>query len=203
MFKKKDVFFTTIDQIADNLLAAAEYFSKGLNNPGNISEFAKEMKEYESKGDRFTHVIIKELNKTFITPIEREDIMALTSSLDDVLDEMEACASRFEMYLIANPDEHMKKFSNLLLESSREIQQAIKLLTNKKLLPIRPHCIRLNELENEADDLLRISIKSVFANVKDPIELIKRKEIYEMLEQATDSCEDVANTLESIIMLNS
>jgi uncharacterized protein Yka (UPF0111/DUF47 family) len=143
------------------------------------------------------------LNKTFITPIEREDIMALTTSLDDVLDGVEACASRFEMYHITEKDEYITLFADILVRSVHQIKNAIYLLTQKKLLAIREHCIALNELENQGDDVLRVSITTLFANVKDPIELIKRKEIYERLEQTTDYCEDVANTLESIIMRNS
>ncbi|MFD2611713.1 DUF47 domain-containing protein [Paenibacillus gansuensis] len=203
MFKKKDVFFTTLESISDNLLEAAQCFAKGIEQPGNLSDFAKKMKAYENKGDSYTHFIYKELNKTFITPIEQSDIMALTSALDDVLDEMEACASRFEMYDIRTTDEHMKRFAGILLECSVEIQKVMRLLSTKKLLAMREHCIRINELENEADDLLRVCIKNVFAEIKDPIELIKRKELFEMFEEATDSCERVANMLESVIMGNS
>jgi len=203
MFKKKDIFFETLENISENLLATAEFFAKGLNNLNDLSGFAKTMKEFETKGDRFTHTMITELNKTFITPIEREDILALTTSLDDVLDGLEACAARFEMYEIREPDTHIRLFADILLRSAQEIRSAIKLLTTKKLLAIREYNIRVNELENEADQLLRTAIKELFIQVKDPIELIKKKEIYEMLESTTDDCEDVANTLESIIMLNS
>jgi uncharacterized protein Yka (UPF0111/DUF47 family) len=119
------------------------------------------------------------------------------------MDGVEACASRFEMYHIKEKDEYITLFADILVRSAHQIKSAIYLLTQKKLLPMREHCISLNELENQADDLLRVCISSLFANVKDPIELIKRKEIYERLEQTTDCCEDVANTLESIIMRNS
>lgn len=203
MFKKKDIFFKTFEEMADALVEAVEYFSKGVSDLSDVSAFAKTMKEYESKCDQYTHTILKELNKTFITPIEREDIMALTTSLDDVLDGIEACASRFEMYNIREKDEYITLFGDILVRSAHQIKKAIYLLTQKKLLAIREPNIALNELENQADDLLRVSIKSLFSNVTDPIELMKRKEIYEMLEQTTDYCEDVANTLESIIMRNS
>lgn len=203
MFKKKDIFFKTFEEMADALVVAVEYFSNGLSDLSDVSTFAKTMKEYESQCDQYVHTILKELNKTFITPIEREDIMALTSSLDDVLDGIEACASRFEMYNIKEKDEYIQLFGDILLRCAHQIKKAIYLLTQKKLLAIREPNIALNELENQADDLLRVCITSLFANVSDPIELMKRKEIYEMLEQTTDYCEDVANTLESIIMRNS
>lgn len=203
MFKKKDIFFKTFEEMADTIVEACEYFAKGLSDLSDVAAFAKTMKEYESKCDKYTHTILKELNKTFITPIEREDIMALTTSLDDVLDGIEACASRFEMYNIREKDEHIQLFGDIIVRSAQEIKKAIYLLTERKLLAMRANCIELNELENQADDLLRVCIKGLFTNVKDPIELMKRKEIYEMLEETTDFCEDVANTLESIIMRNS
>lgn len=139
----------------------------------------------------------------FITPIEREDIMALTTALDDVLDGMEASASRFDMYQLLERDEIVVLFADVIKRSTYEIQKAIRLLSEKKLLAIREHNIRVNELENAADDIYRRGIRALFADVTDPIELIKRKDIYERLEQTTDSCEDVANQLESIVMRNS
>lgn len=204
MFKrKKDIFFTTLEEMADVMLETAEKFAEGVSALKDVPAFARQMKELEHKCDGFTHTILLELNKTFITPIERDDIMALTKALDDVVDGIEASVSRFEMYHVHETDEHMIQFANILVRSVKEIREGIYLLTQKKLLAIREHCIAVNELENEADELLRRIIKSLFADVKDPIELIRRKEIYERLEQTTDSCEDVANTLESIIMRNS
>lgn len=203
MFKKKDVFFTTFEEMANLIVEASEYFAKGVADLSDVSAFAKKMKEYESKCDQYTHTILKELNKTFITPIEREDIMALTTSLDDVLDGIEACAARFEMYNLNRADDYVIKFAEIIVRSTHQIKQSIVLMTKKKLLAIREYTISINQLENEADDLQRKCITELFANVKDPIELMKRKEVYEMLEQTTDYCEDVANTLESIIMRNS
>ncbi|GGD88129.1 DUF47 domain-containing protein [Paenibacillus nasutitermitis] len=203
MFKKKDIFFTTLEAMADTILEAAQYFEENVSKIRDVTQFAKSMKEYESKCDSYVHTILTELNKTFITPIEREDIMSLTTSLDDVLDGIEASASRFEMYNVTEPDEYITLFADILLRCAQQIKKAIYLLSEKKLLAIREPAISINELENQADDLMRVCIKSLFANVKDPIELIKRKEIYERLEQTTDCCEDVANTLETIIMRNS
>jgi uncharacterized protein Yka (UPF0111/DUF47 family) len=200
MFKKKDIFFRTLEEMADILVVAVEYFSEHVSKPQDVSAFAKQMKNYETQCDKYTHTILTELNKTFITPI---DIMALAKSLDDVLDGIEACASRFEMYQIKEHDEYITLFADNIVRSTHQIKKAIYLLTQKKLLAMREPNIAINELENQADDLLRVSITSLFSNVKDPIELIKRKEIYERLEQTTDYCEDVANTLESIIMRNS
>ena len=202
-FKKKDFFFTTLESISDNLVRSSERFIVGIRELEPVASFAKAMKDLENVGDGYTHDIYTGLNKTFITPIDREDIVALASSLDDVLDCIEACSSRFEMYEVTSYDPSIIQFAEIIHSSILEIQQAINLLSTKKLLPIRQHAIKINELENEGDALLRSCIKDLFRNIKDPIELIKRKDIYETLELATDACEDVANTLESIIMRNS
>lgn len=201
--KKKDIFFQTLENMADTIVQAADYFAQHVANLQDVLLFANEMKKFESQCDEFTHTIITELNKTFITPIERDDIMDLTTCLDDVMDGLEACASRFDMYHLPDPDEYIVQFAEILRQSAYEIQKAIHLLSQKKLLAIREYTIRLNDLENQGDELLRICIKELFAKVTDPIELIKRKEIYERLETTTDACEDVANMLESIIMSNS
>lgn len=201
--RKKDVFFEKLERISDNLVDSTERFLAGIKGNDNVGEFAVVMKELEKKGDHFTHTIYAALNKTFITPIEREDILALASSLDDVLDCIEACASRFDMYELDLKDHYFVQFSENILSSAQEIHKAIRILSSRKLLAMREHTIKINDLENEADDLLRKSIKELFKTVKDPIELIKRKEVYELLEEATDACEDVANTLDSIIMRNS
>ncbi|CAH0120558.1 MULTISPECIES: DUF47 domain-containing protein [unclassified Paenibacillus] len=203
MFKRNDIFFETLQNMSDTIVQAIDHFAKGVANPGDLPTFAKVMKEYESKCDGYVHKIVTELNKTFITPIERDDIMELATSLDDVMDGVEACVSRFDMYQMKDHDKQVVVFAGILQRCAVEIQDSIRLLSQKKLLAIREHTIRVNELENEGDEILRTCIKSLFATVTDPIELIKRKEIYERLEQTTDYCEDVANTLESIIMRNS
>jgi hypothetical protein len=201
--KKKDIFFETLENMADAVVQAADYFSQHVSNLQDVTLFANEMKKYESQCDDYVHTIITELNKTFITPIERDDIMELTTTLDDVLDGLEATASRFYMYQLTDPDEYIVQFAEILRQSAYEIQKAIHLLSQKKLLAIREYTIRLNDLENQGDEVLRNCIKNLFATVPDPIELIKRKEIYERLETTTDACEHVANVLESIIMRNS
>ncbi|CAM3629525.1 MULTISPECIES: DUF47 domain-containing protein [Saccharibacillus] len=201
--KKKDIFFQTLEDMADTIVEAADYFSKHVADLKDVNVFVKDMKDFETKCDGFTHTIITELNKTFITPLERDDILKLATTLDDVLDGLEATASRFYMYNLGQPDQYMIQFGEILRESAYEIQKAIHLLSQKKLLAIREYTIRLNDLENQGDQLLRICITELFANVTDPIELIKRKEIYERLETTTDNCEDVADILETIIMSNS
>ncbi|AKG33234.1 DUF47 domain-containing protein [Paenibacillus durus] len=201
--RKKDIFFETLENMADTIVQAADYFAQHLSDLSDLEVFAGEMKKYESQCDTYTHTVIKELNKTFITPLERDDIMALITSMDDVIDGLEASATRFYMYNMTQTDEYIGQFAEILRQSSYEIQKAVHLLSQKKLLAIREYTIRLNDLENQGDEVLRNCTKALFAQVKDPIELIKRKELYERLETTTDKCEDVANILESIIMRNS
>jgi uncharacterized protein len=201
--QKKDKFSLLLESIALNLKEGAYYFAEyKLKNAGDLKIFSDEMKKFETKGDEFIHEIIKELNHTFITPIEREDILALAMSMDDVLDGLESTAAMFEMYSITEADEYMLKFVNAIQSCTDEIVKAIDLLSVKKLQAIRAHAIQIKELETVCDGVLRQSIKHIFTIEKDPIRLIKIKEIYENLEDIADFCQDVANTLETIIMKN-
>ncbi|MFC3882931.1 DUF47 domain-containing protein [Bacillus songklensis] len=200
---KKDVFFEMLSRISSNVKESTQYFvDYQIKNTSDLKEFSGVMKEYEHKGDTYIHELIVALNKTFITPIEREDILQLAMKMDDVLDGLEQWVARLEMYSITNIDEYMSKFFSNIHQSSIEIAKAIELLTSKKLLDIRTHAIQIKDLESRCDELLRASIKNLFVVEKDPIRIIQVKELYEMLEGIADSCEDVANTLETIIMRN-
>ncbi|MCP3761568.1 DUF47 domain-containing protein [Domibacillus sp. A3M-37] len=201
--QKKDKFSILLESIALNLKEGAYYFAEyKLKNAGDLKIFSDEMKQFETKGDEFVHEIIKELNHTFITPIEREDILSLAMSMDDVLDGLESTAAMFEMYSVIGADEYMLKFVDAIRACADEIVIAIDLLSVKKLPAIRTHAIKIKELETVCDGVLRQSIKHIFTIEKDPIRLIKIKEIYENLEDIADFCQDVANTLETIIMKN-
>ncbi|WP_129689798.1 DUF47 domain-containing protein [Gottfriedia acidiceleris] len=201
--KKNDTFFEMLLNIANNVNESSIYFDDfKIKNATDLKTFSAEMKAYETKGDTYVHQIIVELNKTFITPIEREDILELANKMDDVLDGMEQCSATFEMYSIIQIDEFMVKFVKNIRSASNEILKAIQLLSRKKLLEMRVHAIQVKDYESQCDALLRTSIKELFKNEKDPIKIIQFKEIYEMLESVSDSAQDVANTLEQIIMGN-
>jgi uncharacterized protein len=203
MAKKVDKFSALLSSISSNLDESVDFFTDyKLKNISDLKIFSEKMKEYESKGDTFVHEVIKELNDAFITPIEREDILQLAMSMDDVLDGLEACAALFEMYSITDADEFMLKFVDAIQNSVHEIQKAVELLSNKKLAQIREHAIKIKDYESKCDNILRQSIKHLFAVEKDPIRIIQYKEIYEDLEDIADFCQTVANTLESIIMKN-
>ena len=200
---KKDKFATLLSNISENLKEGADYFADyKLNNISDLKAFTETMKDYEHKGDSYVHEVILELNNAFITPIEREDILHLAMSMDDVLDGLESCAAMFEMYSIVNADEYMLKFVDNIRNSAYEIEKSVNLLSSKKLLSIRDHAIKIKDLESSCDGIHRQSIKNLFAVEKDPIRIIQYKEIYESLEDIADSCQAVANTLETIIMKN-
>ncbi len=203
VFKKTDKFMDLLMKISTNIRESADYFADyKLNNTSDLKIFFDTMKKYENNGDEYVHEVIKELNKAFITPIEREDILALAISLDDVLDGFEHCAALFEMYSMTNADEYMLQFVGSLRNAAIEIEKAVKLLSTKKLLDIREHAIKIKDYESKCDSVLRQSIKNLFSVEKDPIRIIQYKEIYESLENIADHCQDVANTLETIIMKN-
>ncbi|RST75114.1 DUF47 domain-containing protein [Siminovitchia acidinfaciens] len=201
--RKKDKFATLLEKIAANLKVSADYFADyKLGNADDTKIFAEKMKEYENIGDSLVHEMITELNNSFITPIEREDLWDLSMAMDDVLDGMEHTAGLFEMYQIVKADEYVVKFVETIRKCSVEIETAIGLLFSKKLPDVRPHAIKIKEYESVCDDVLRESMTNLFATEKDPIQLIKYKEVYEHMEQIADDCQGVANTLESIVMKN-
>jgi len=160
------------------------------------------MKDYETKGDKLVHTVIQDLNNAFITPLEREDILSLAMSMDDVLDGLEHTAALFDMYSITKADDYMLKFVDAIRSCAAEIDLAIELLSSKKLLQMREHAIKIKDYESKCDGVLRQSIKNLFHVEKDAIRIIQYKEIYEELEKIADYCQNVANTFETIIMKN-
>lgn len=202
-FNKKDKFAILLSKISANLKESADFFADyKLKNVSDLKIFSEKMKDYETTGDSFIHEVTVDLNNAFITPIEREDILHLAMSMDDVLDGIEACAALFEMYSITDADEFMLKFVDSIRNACIEIDIAVDLLSAKKLLKIRDHAIQIKDYESKCDGVLRQSIKHLFATEKDPIRIIQYKEIYENLEDIADDCQNVANTLETIIMKN-
>lgn len=162
------------------------------------------IKHLEHEGDQVAHHTFGLLSRTWITPIDREDIHALTSALDDVLDLIDAAAARFVLFKIPAPTPELKAYTEVIVQSARAIQRAMGLLDDLKNSPeILEACIEINRLENEADALNRMAIGRLFEHEKDPFTLMKWKEIYEVLEAATDACEDVANVLEQIVIKSS
>lgn len=201
--RKKDKFSTLLEKIAANLKESADYFADyKLGNDNDTKIFSAKMKEYENMGDSLVHEMIKELNNSFITPIEREDLWDLSMIMDDVLDGMEHTAGLFEIYKITYADEYMVQFVETIRECAIEIEISIGILFSNKLPEVRPHAIKIKDFESKCDDVLQEAMVNLFSTEKDPIQLIKYKEIYEHMEDIADHCQNVANTLESIVMKN-
>ncbi|MGM0713596.1 DUF47 family protein [Brevibacillus parabrevis] len=203
LFTKSDALLDDLYDIAKNVHDSAVYFNQyKINSLDTLKSFAEEMKVFESKGDKLIHEIIVRINKTFITAIEREDVMNLAIKLDDVLDGLEGCAARLYMYDIMEPDETMVRFGQLIEDSTRQILLAIELLQKQKLSGMKEYIIRINDLESTGDELERESIRRLFKTSSDPIHIMQFKEIYEVLEDVMDHCEDVADAMETVIMGN-
>jgi len=201
LFKKDEKFFKIFGQMTVHILEAAELLGNMVRNPtADLAPLASKIKDLEHKGDELTHRVIDELNKTFITPIDREDIHDLSAALDDVLDLIDSTATRIVLVRIAEPIRSVPEMCAVLLSQTMEIGAAVSNLQDNDHVVER--CIEINRLENDADRLFQSAIAALFEEVKDPIDVIKRKEIIESIEAATDKAEDVANVLESIIVKN-
>lgn len=200
---KKGKFYRAILEIAKNLDESAHYLKHfEIKNISDLKEFTKVMKEYETKGDTQIHELIQELNRSFFTPIKREDLLELGMGMDDILDGMEQCVALFEMYSIIHLDNYMKEFIHYIKEATIEILQAIHILFSKKVLNTRAYIIKIKDIESSCDELLRHSIKHLFTKETNVIKIIQYKEIYETLEIVIDNCQNVANTMETIVMKN-
>ncbi|MBI5189511.1 MAG: DUF47 domain-containing protein [Nitrospirae bacterium] len=200
LIPKEDKFFKLFDESAANIFKAAKLMKEMVDNYSEVESKAKEIFDAEFEGDRITHEIIRHLNKTFITPFDREDIYNLASKMDDILDLIEAATDRMLVYKIEEPTIECKKLVGIILRMTEVITWGVSNMKN--LGHVYDHCIEINRLENEADRVTRDAIGRLFDEEKDPIAVIKWKELYEKLEDTTDSCEDVANILESVVLKN-
>ena len=195
---RKEKFFDLFESAANNMHRGAELLVQMMQNYQDPKKQAETIKKVEHDGDTITHDIIYKLNQTFITPIDREDIYSLTSALDDVLDLIEAVSDRMVMYRVETPTEVARQLAEIIHQSTSEIIKGVELL--RKPGDVMPHCIEINRLENEADRISRDAVAQLFHKEQDPITILKWKEIYEHLEEATDRCEDVADVLEAITL---
>jgi uncharacterized protein len=204
MFKfipHKEKFFDLFKESAQNCLAGARLLKEMLDRYENPQESWKKLKDLEHEGDRITHRTIRSLNQTFLTPIDAEDIHALTTALDNVMDAIEAAASRMILFRIDKPTLEARELSEVIENSTEQLVKAVSHMP--RLDDIDEYCIEINRLENTADDIYRKAISQLFENGTTPMDVIKWLDIYEILESATDRCEDVADTLETIGLKNS
>jgi predicted phosphate transport protein (TIGR00153 family) len=198
LIPREEKFFDLFEQQGANIMAAARVLEELLLDYGSAKAKAEQIKDLEHAGDTLTHELVKRLNTTFVTPIDREDIYALASRLDDVLDLIDAVADRLLIYKITKPTVGSVDMAKVIVKTAEATDRAVRCL--RALSPYyHKHCVEVNRLENEADRLLRDLLAALFEGV-DPVEIIKWKELYETMESVTDRCEDVVNVIEGIVL---
>src|SRR5216117_1024869 len=199
LIPKEVRFFDYFEQQSQHIIRAGALLHEMIHHFSDARAKTHAIKEIEHQGDAVTHEIVKRLNTTFITPIDREDIHDLASRLDDVLDYIEAAAERLVIYRIKEPTSACRAMAEVIVAQVASMDRCIRCL--RTMDPgFHEHAMEVNRLENRADTLLRESLAAMFDEQPDPIEVIKWKEIYETLEAVTDRCEDVANVIEGIIL---
>lgn len=198
---REEKFFDMFEKASRNMLQAAKLLQDMVNHYENVEQKVKEITEREHEGDTITHDIIAKLNSTFVTPFDREDIHHLTSAIDDVVDRIEAAADVMLIYRVEKPTQEVQRFAATLVKSAEEINAAVPLLRNRDhMKEVLDHCIEINRLENEGDQIHRAALFALFHDPTNAIDVIKWKEIYGQLEEATDRCEDVADVLQAMVM---
>jgi len=201
---KTEDLITLFDQASANIVEGVSLFRQLAGDLSSVRSGVEQLKEIEHEGDRLTHLTLDKLNTSFITPFDREDIHVLATRLDDILDATDAAGQRLVVYRITKVPPEFLTLADLLVESAKEVQKAVLALPNrKKREEAIASCVEINRLENEADVVLREALGDLFANAHDAIEVIKLKELFAFVEDATDRCEDVANVIESIIIKGS
>jgi hypothetical protein len=199
------VFFDLLEAATANAYQAAQLFDREIRSgdPARFAELRRQMKDLEHIGDDHTHQIIDLLNQTFVTPIEREDIMALAHSIDDVVDKIHAVCERLILYRISHVMPAVTEISSIIVESAGEMLFLIRSLRNmSNQKEIRDRIRRVHILETKADSIYHAGLAQIFENPTDPIELIKWKELLEQIEEATDKIELVAKVVGSTVMRN-
>jgi len=203
LIPKEQVFFDLFEQAAKNVHDGARALEELLENFRDVADKAKKVKDIEHAGDKITHTTIEKLNKTFITPLEREDIHELICRLDDILDLIDTAVSRIVLYKIEKPTDDAKALAKVLVHATKIITELVPQLRNLKHTDaLIQQCISVHTQENEGDRIEQHALAALFENGQDPIFIIKWKDIYEDLEAATDRCEDVANVVEGIVLKN-
>ena len=199
LLPREDDYFVFFTQMTEKIQEAADILAEMVaSNQDNYENFAKRIKDVEHGCDQIAHTITSKLNKSFITPFDREDIYTLSVALDDICDYIDAAARAVVMYDIREFNEPTRQFVEIIRGLASEINKAV--LALKKSNGMDKHFVEIHRLENDADEVYFRAIKALFTKVDDPVSVIKMKEFYEILENATDRCESVANIIESIVL---
>ena len=197
-YPRDEQFFDLFNKMADEIRAAAGLLEQMLStDPPDLSK-VDAIKDAEHRCDALTHDAIQRLHRTFVTPFDREDLYALASSLDNVMDAIDAAAAITRLYRIDTLPPGTRELTKTVLHSADRLHSALESLAAKT--PVHPHAVEINRLENEADRAYQEAIRSLFDNETDPIKIIKWKELLDMLEVVTDKCEDVANVIEGVVV---
>jgi len=203
LIPKDEKFFDILEEAAENVHKATIAFKDLVANWSVNSDKIKLIHDLEHEGDRMTHEVIDRLNRTFITPIDREDIHSLATEIDDVIDIIQSTMDRMVLYRIDKSSPILVSMVEVLIKASEAIVKAVKSLRDlKHSRRTLDFCIEINRLENEGDAILKSALGELFSDHKDVLEIIKWKEVYEAAEYATDKCEDIANVIEGIVVKN-
>jgi predicted phosphate transport protein (TIGR00153 family) len=195
---REDDYFVLFAKQAENIHKGANALCDLLSRYTAVYEQVQNIKAIEHAGDEIAHTIIMKMNQTFITPMDREDIHELCSTLDDVIDLIDAAASRFVLYRIGTVRPGAADLAKILLAACAEVTALIHAIESRDAA--LKHCIEINRFENDSDRLCRTLIAQLFDEEKDPVQIIKWKEIFEVIETAVDKCEDVANVVEGVVL---
>lgn len=200
---KEGIFFELFSNTAADTCLAAKMLEELMNNYVEVTDKIKAIEELEHKCDGHVHRMLEQLNRSFITPIDREDIYLIAKELDNITDDIESTAHRFRMFNVTSIREDAKQLARLIVQCTEELKGVMgelkKMKTSKEL---KGKIIEVNRIEDEGDEIFRSAMQKLFVSESNPIEVIKWKEIYEYLENTLDACEDVANIIEGVVMKN-
>jgi uncharacterized protein len=199
LIPREEKFFDDFQALADEIRRGAQLLEQMLGPDHPLWDKAEEIKEVEHRCDSLTHAIIERLNRTFVTPLDREDIHALARSLDDVMDAIDASATLIRLYRLDRVRFGARELAHIITASTDQVRAAMQTLEQKKGVVV-DHAIEINRLENEADRRHQEAVMRLFDEERDPIVVMKWKEALDFLEEATDRCEDVANVLEGVVV---
>jgi predicted phosphate transport protein (TIGR00153 family) len=196
---REEKFFDLFQESAENMVKAAQSLKEMINDWEHVEGKVAEITELEHKGDTITHEIMSRLNRTFVTPFDREDIVQLAHSLDDVTDFIHSAADAMLLYKVERPGERAKELADIIVQGAEEIEKVLPQLKRRIVLSaVLKRCVEINRLENLADRVYRSAIAELFDDSTDMAHIIKWREIYAHMESATDRCEDVADVLEGV-----
>ena len=203
LFPKEEIFYDYFDELAEKIEEGSKLFLEMVQTRDYSDVTVAKLKEIEHEADNITHKTYERMHKTFLMPIDREDIYALVNNLDSIMDCIESTAVLMSLYKVKKPSDEIIKQAQILNDTTRKGKSIIHALRDmKNSEKILAGCVEIHSLENAGDIVLRTVIANLFESEKDAIELVKRKEIIEHLEEAIDACEKVSNTVEGIVLKN-